>query len=431
MEEDKLRLIKEPLRTSFRQLIDRCEKAGIEHDLEHLLDEDYYLKIYLPSGRDKRTIVAFDLEDIQKLNQVEFEKYVFIQGYESICSYEYASIETYIKPLRPFSRQLLFSRLLNISYDDIRNMKKEDLVFEVKHQVDDGNVIIITISQPTNTMLVLAGRELGERSDLTIKIKGLKISNNEEAAAISEKLANSLFFQILNSVGIPLMLEPYREPRAFRDSVFVAQKDIKYPIPFPRYQYAVDPLNLYWYATSAYAIPLLQFLAYYQVLEFYFPIYSRQEVQAEVANIVKDPRFNPDHPIDINKVISAVSSKLGRGYIDEKGQLRITIKACVQDTEVRELIERDDATKKYFRDDYKKLSRIKVSIDNKDLDLREQLADRLYDIRCRIVHTKADEIQKERILPFTREETLLQDEVSIIAFIARRALIAGSKRLGL
>lgn len=429
MEESELESIAEPYRTSLRQLISRCDKAGIEYEWDTPFDEDTYpLFLYLPSGRDKRSVYAFDLKDAQKLNQVEFEKYVFVQGYESICSYEYGSIEAYIKLFGRIRPLVIFRRLLNISHDEIRKMKKEDLVFEVKHQFANENPIIIMISQPTNTMLVLAGRELDEGSGLTIKIRGLKISNNQEATTILEKLANSLFFEIRNTRGLPLMLEMYREPWVFPRLVISTRKAEKSPIVFPRYQYDVEPLNLYWYATSAYEMPLLQFLAYYQVLEFYFQIYSGKEIQVELTNILKDPQFNPDHHLDIGKVISTVQGKLGRGYGDERAQLRATIKGCVQNKEVRELMESDNI-KKHFNVDYKKLSPVKVSVENKELDLREQLAERLYDIRCKIVHTKADERVGERILPFTKEETLLMAEVNIIEFIARKALIAGSKKL--
>lgn len=429
MEENKLALVKEPLRTSFRQLIDRCEKAGIKHDLEEFLEEDYYLRIYLPSGRDKRTVSAFDSEDVQKLNQTEFEKYVFVPGYRAICSYEIGLIEAYVRFLTPSRTDLALGRLLDITYKQVQEMSKENLVFELGKRASKGNPLTITISYPSNTMLALDGRGTDSSERLTIRISGLVISNTEEASAILEGLANSLLLQIQILRDIPLMLEPYQEPNVSRWWVSSQRSAKKSPITFPKYRYDLEPLNLYWYAVSAYAMPLLQFLAYYQVLEFYFPIYSQQEVQREVATIIKDPNFNPEHHLDMNKVISAVLSKMGRGYSDEKGQMRITIKACVQDAEIRELM-RSDYIEEHFKGDYKKLSMIKVSID-KDSDLREQLADRLYDIRCSVVHTKAEERERKRILPFTKEEGLLKVEVDIIEFIARKALTAASKRLDL
>jgi len=427
MEEDKLRLIKKPLRTSFRQLIDRCEEAGIKYDLEQLLEEDYCLNIYLPDGRDKRAIWTVDLEDSQRLNQVEFEKYVFVPGYRAICSYQDGLIEAYVRFLKPLRTDRVFVRLLNIPYNQVKEMSKGHLVFELREQASKVKPRTITISYPSNTMLALG--ELDDGNRLTIKISGLEISKAEEASAVLEGLANSLLLQMQILRDIPLMLEPYQEQKFPRWLLRAQRRAKKAPIIFPKYRYDLEPLNLYWYAVSAYAMPLLQFLVYYQVLEFYFPIYSWKEAQTEVANIVKDPQFNPDHAIDINKVISAASSKVGRGYINEKEQLRITIKACVQDAEIRELMDRG-YIKEHFKDDYKKLSMIRVTTD-KDSDLREQLADRLYDIRCSVVHTKAEEGERKHIRPFTKEETLLNVEVGIIEFIARKALASGSKKLDL
>ncbi len=39
-------------------------------------------------------------------------------------------------------------------------------------------------------------------------------------------------------------------------------------------------------------MPLLQFLAYYQSIEYYFPMYSGREAQEKIKNLVKDPSFD-------------------------------------------------------------------------------------------------------------------------------------------
>jgi hypothetical protein len=38
-------------------------------------------------------------------------------------------------------------------------------------------------------------------------------------------------------------------------------------------------------------MPLLQFLAFYQVIEFYFPTYSQAEAHRKLKAILKDPPF--------------------------------------------------------------------------------------------------------------------------------------------
>ena len=177
MDESKLELISEADRDSFRQLIIRCEKAHIEYKLDTEIE---YISIYLQSGKVKREVPLFDKDDAISFASVEFEKYVFIQGYQAIYSCKDGVIESYIRLLRRIRIGPLLSRLLNINYDEMKKMKKEDLVFEVQHQVANENPITISISQPTNTILALTRRELDEESGLTIKIAGLKISNDDE-----------------------------------------------------------------------------------------------------------------------------------------------------------------------------------------------------------------------------------------------------------
>ncbi len=422
--------ILEPDRTLISQLIDRCQKANRKTQLRIFTENDYLLTVSVPSGREERRLFMIDTEAVSRLMQVEFENYVFIQGYQSICSHRDGLIEAYIRLLRPIRTEFIFSRLLGIPSNEIRKGKKRDLAFEVKHQIANKSTITISISQPSNTILALTDRELEDESGLTIKIHGLEVPGNEQAAKLLEKLANSLFFQIEISVKLPLMLETYYErPVPF---IRAGKKKAKTPdVGFPKFEYDRDPLNLYWYAKSARRIPLLQFLAYYQVLEFYFPTYSRKEANRAVANIVKDPAFTCDHDLHLTKIVSAVLSKVGKGYGEEKQQLRSTIRECVEVEELIQLIEGSDHIGNHFKSDFKKLSPIKISVANKDYDIRDQLADRLYDIRCRIVHTKAGETEEERILPFTEEESLLPIEIEIAEFIARKAIIAGSRRLSI
>jgi hypothetical protein len=54
-------------------------------------------------------------------------------------------------------------------------------------------------------------------------------------------------------------------------------------------------------------MPLLQFLAYYQCLEFYFPIYSQTEAQRRVRAILKNPGFNPQRDTDVNELLATCS----------------------------------------------------------------------------------------------------------------------------
>lgn len=420
--------LKEPDRTLIGGLVARCEKVNIEHTLDILDDGSYHFSIFIPCGREKREVSIMWPEDATELGHVEFEKYRFVQGYEAICSYDYGTIEAYIRPLRGFKRDSLFSVLLGIPRHEIRKMEQGDFIFQVKDKVG-GSEVNIAIGEPSDTIEVLTQKELEE--ELTIKISGLSISTNQEALDILQKLSNSLFFEIRDARGIPIMLEAYHHTPLTAVALILAEEHNHVSdVGFPRYQYDLDPMRLYWYATSANQMPLVQFLAFYQVLEFYFPIYSRQEVHRQVKNILKEPAFDPNHDPHIAKVISAVMSGIGKGYAEERSQLQITIRVCVQDDELRDMVARI-GLEEYYGTEAKKLSNCNVNLENKKLDLSEQFAERIYDIRCRIVHTKYTQLDEERILPFSKEEALLRTEVPIVEFIARKSIIAASEKLSL
>ena len=76
-------------------------------------------------------------------------------------------------------------------------------------------------------------------------------------------------------------------------------------------------------------MPLLQFLAFYQAIEYYFPIYSQAEARRKIKNILKDPRFNSGKDSDLGKILTAIKSSGSYRYGDERSQLKATIQECI------------------------------------------------------------------------------------------------------
>ncbi|MCP4441464.1 MAG: hypothetical protein GY810_21360 [Aureispira sp.] len=70
---------------------------------------------------------------------------------------------------------------------------------------------------------------------------------------------------------------------------------------------------------------------------------------------------------------------------------------------------------------------------SKDVDLRTPVADLIYDIRCKIVHTKGEGFDGEidLLLPFTKAAELLYKDIELIQYVARKVLVAASTELSL
>src|ERR1022692_4575856 len=250
--------------------------------------------------------------------------------------------------------------------------------------------------------------------------------SNRMAVEVLEKFSNTILFELDIKRNIPLVLVRDRRRLARTRRPVSDEADVA-DLKFPSFEYPQQPMSLYWYARSAAGMPLLQYLAYYQALEFFFPIYSQMDAHRRVRNILKDPSFSVHRDTDINRLLSAVGPGYGRGFGGELAQLRATLQECIDPDELRrfatELPERLDWFSKS-----KTVTEKRLPIANASADLRNDVADRIYDLRCKIVHTKIAESETgvDLLLPFSREAEALDHDIDLIQFIARRVLIASS-----
>jgi hypothetical protein len=202
-------------------------------------------------------------------------------------------------------------------------------------------------------------------------------------------------------------------------------------IQYPRSEYDAAAISLYWYARSARGMPLLQFLAFYQVIEFYYPRYSHVEARKKLSALLKDPTFRGDRDDHVDRLIAAILVSRSGAIGDERSQLRAVVNQCLGENDIRDFITSDAERETHFSEKSRKQRYHKIPIQNKSLDLRNDVADRIYDIRCKIVHTK-DNIRDgevEMILPFTMEADYLMFDIDIVQFVAKSVLIVASATL--
>lgn len=147
---------------------------------------------------------------------------------------------------------------------------------------------------------------------------------------------------------------------------------------------------------------------------------------------MKDPTFRNDRDADIGRVLSIVAGS-GRGFGDEKSQLRATLNACLDPTALREFLNEEAERADFFSAKQKGLTDHKIPLGAKDADLRIPVADLIYDIRCKIVHTKGESTdgEVELLLPFSKEAELLFHDIELMQYVARQVLIAASAPMSL
>jgi len=199
---------------------------------------------------------------------------------------------------------------------------------------------------------------------------------------------------------------------------------------FPRNRYATQARELYEYGRSAAGLPLLEYLAYYQSVEYFFPFFAREETVNSVRAQLLHPRFDAQDDAALNRLIN-LSAPAARGGMAERDQLRASVRAVIVEEDLRDFIASSDEYKDHFCSKNQSVKSVgTIQLTGQQADLRDQVADRIYAIRCRIVHAKQDGggTNVDVLLPSSSEASSLQADIDLVRLIAQRALVARAAR---
>jgi len=412
------------LSTSIETLYKRCTDASIKISEIANYDDPSLKSIVIErnAGRDIVNIIPYNYQRIKDLLSIEFEKYTFLYPYQGICSYEKDYIECIIS-----GRMKYIEDLFALKEGKLEEVEDSEDEVEVKREfILENGGIKVQFQEPTEeARILLHGRPLQQTS---IIITGTEAKTYDQVSKILSKISGSLFFQFDLSYGVVLELQraPRRHLLRGRTKEQVEQADLP---TFPKQEFDEAPLTLYWYGRKAHNMPLLQFLSFFQVIEFYFPIYYQAEIKKRIIKVLKDPTFRYDKDTDISRLLGAFKSK-SITYSDERTMLKATINECVDANEIRRFMQSSDKFKEQLSNKIKGVTDVKIPISNQDADLRNEIAERIYDIRCKIVHTKSDGIDNsDIILPFSPEAELMYYDIILLQYISQQVLINSSTAL--
>lgn len=262
-----------------------------------------------------------------------------------------------------------------------------------------------------------------------IRVAGLELSTHDEALGVLEKVAGAVSFELSLRAGIAFTIaadhrsgNTVRRLRAARSSM-----------EFPRSEYDKEPVAMYIHATAAEDMPLLQFLAYYQVLEYYFPVYGLEETLSRIGQILRDPTFSPFELRELRRVVEAVYGRRGLRPTEERAQLLATLRSCVDPDELRRFIGDRPDLENHLAAKAGEITRKQVKSTLGDNELVGAVAERIYDVRNKVVHTKDQygDDEQNALLPFSAEAELVRFEIQLAEYLAQRVLIASSRAIGL
>ncbi|QAY73073.1 hypothetical protein ET445_06630 [Agromyces protaetiae] len=406
------------------ELQTRCIDAGLDVTFRRRYEgepyEEFLAIIEFPAGRGTRA-VGVEERYFPALLAHAFEKVRFLDEYAAFIDAA-GTIEAAIPPTRASVVRL--SSLPGVIREDGEpTSDEEELLFGRRDAPwhleipDPSSTVVLAFGTPSDLgQALLPARE-------TLQIRGVPSASHDESLEALEKYANRLAFDLDVVFGARFRIP--RRRRLRREAREVSAHD---SVAFPRNDYALEPLRLYHYGREADGLPLLEFLAYYQAVEYFFPFFAREQTMNDVRSTLKHPRFNPNDDKQVGKLISLAAQ--GRGQQSEREQLRTTIRSCVGEADLREYVEADQDRLEALTAKKQSIRGVKsVRFENGADDIRDQLADRIYAIRCRIVHSKQDGGgYDEVLLPGTREADALSADINVLQFVAQRVLIARAAR---
>lgn len=405
------------------ELQDRCKAANIPFEETEIFDDDVSARIAIKSGREQRWVNCYSNDDFVRLLNVSFEHYTFLNGLDAICAYDKGEIEALVRPVGSLaSPQVAFSRAFGIEIQNIGDLWPNFSVTVMSAGVVP--ITTVTLSKPTKELCALLDNN--SKFSLSIKIKSEGVSQHDQAVAILKKISDALFFQIDLLTDVPLSI--VRDRSGSRARPRKRRHKPRVQIKYPNAEYDSAPISLYWYARSANGMPLLQFLAYYQVIEFYYPIYSQAEARRRLKSILKDPTFRGDRDADIGRVLSAIQITRSGTVGDERSQLKATFSECIDPDALRDFLVRDSERAEFLSSKTKGLTDHKLPLSAPNVDLRNDVAERIYEIRCKIVHTKTDARNSdfELLLPFSKEAEQLHFDIELVQYLAQQILVSAS-----
>jgi hypothetical protein len=257
-------------------------------------------------------------------------------------------------------------------------------------------------------------------------IHGVTTRRHDEARELLEDLSAAVFIELDRSYGLAGTLH-----HDLADDLVAHEYDEE-PIStfaprLPTARYGRDAASLYLFARSVPSqLPFLEYLGYYQVIEYYMAAFSRARTIKRVSNILKDPRFDHHDEVAVDRLIDVVLPG-GRSQVKEAEQVLAAVEGCLDYAAAARFLAERPAAAKALRDT-KWITGVRAIIPgDSHASLVRQIADRIYGLRCRIVHSKDSHADAEPLHPFSPEAKRLRHDLHLIRFVAQHVLMASSK----
>ena len=265
---------------------------------------------------------------------------------------------------------------------------------------------------------------------VTIKVYNLNSTTVKSAIAKSDDIINSAIFMLSSLKNLPVkIVNEWEDDRNRRLKKFeFGEKITGKVLPLKYVKYDKNTLSYYQLATTV-SIPALKFLAYYQVLEYYFVQVSDKLLYNNLSRKINDIKFRPNER-NLDKIIIAVNKH--RQETDETKMLKNILKTFIDEEELIEFIKEYE---KFLETEHytKRRTIFGTEINGKQISSGQGhgydvIAKTVKAIRNALVHSSDRHERSDRYVPFSKQNTeMIEKEIPLMKYLAEKVITANAK----
>lgn len=261
----------------------------------------------------------------------------------------------------------------------------------------------------------------------TIKVFNLFETSVQNALVKSSKIIEDCLFQLsyLKRVALWLMEEwPNKRyglslPQSFQFGPNFEGFNFTFPPSFNS-----DVIRFYLLGMTS-RVPELSFLAFYQVLEYFFVSVSNEQLYEELSHQTKDPKFISSSD-QLDRLVQTVDKHKREN--NETEMLKSVLTKFVDESELMKFIS------SYERHLGQNVYTKKHDVFGTDVEIRLQekhtignTAKHIKETRDALVHSTDRYEGGVRHIPFTKTTSEIERDIPLIKFLAQRAIISSAK----
>jgi hypothetical protein len=393
------------------------------------------LKIRLPDGNSG---IVFDVhaDSAEAFENIPFEDLVILSRYLAYWNKRQQEIFATVHVNGGRRRDLWrLSQLASPSKDEALAMGGEHLdqlslsrIFATSPSAEghlsiqraDSDLTVSLYSPPTCNPI------LGDNSSaITFYIEGVNCHSEREAQQLLSDMAYAIFFQIDADYEITLQLVE-RAPIPWLHAE-IGRTQRRDPRRLPDRRFTREAVALYMYSRTIRGYPLLEYLTLYQVIEHCMLAFSRSDMIERLRARLEDPSFDINDPVGLSQLL-APERRSRLTNLGEREQVRLTMQTCVTTESVKDFLRLNKEVAEFVSTGQRPLGARSVTIKDGDNHLPVQVADRIYDLRCRIVHAKGESLDETSapLLPTSSEASQIYCDLILIRFVAQQVLVSCS-----